>query len=190
MRDQTPTIQHGQQMTLAEFQQLPEATQPLELINGALIVSPTPKEPHQRTTNRIERLLEDLGPQGQMRHAPFDVYIGGHAVQPDVFWIGPDSRCVLQADGYWHGPPDLVVEILSPSTALRDRREKLAIYAEHGVREYWLVDPANLTLEVHIQQAETVPGSFAPAGVYGRGETFESGVLGATVPLDAVFGGA
>ena len=68
-------------------------------------------------------------------------------VQPDILFISNECREVI-ADNNISGAPDLVVEILSPSTADRDRELKLRLYARHGVREYWIVDPDERTVQV------------------------------------------
>ncbi len=76
-----------------------------------------------------------------------DVHLADHTVvQPDVLYVSPDRREILQ--DWIEGAPDLVVEVLSPSTARMDRVLKLNRYAEAGVREYWLVDPAARTVEL------------------------------------------
>jgi Uma2 family endonuclease len=101
-----------------------------------------------------------------------------NTVQPDVFWIsGANSLCKLGDDGYWYGAPDLVVEVLSPSTELRDRRDKFKLYQKFGVREYWLAHPVALYIEVFRLEN----GGFVPHGIFGQGESFISDVLGELV---------
>src|SRR5262245_39140678 len=114
------------QMTLEEFMALPESNLPIELINGELVVSPTPKNPHQQTVLATAIYLNSIVPGGTLVISPMDVHLDKKNVpQPDVFWAsGPDSKCKLGKDGYWHGAPDLVVEVLSPSTEKRDRGAK------------------------------------------------------------------
>src|SRR5687768_3772146 len=97
------------QMTAHEYKQLPETTQPTELINGEMIVSPTPKLTHQMISIRLSVLLSQLITTGMVISAPMDVYLDGlNAVQPDVFWVsGPDSLCKRGEDDYLYGAPDL-----------------------------------------------------------------------------------
>ncbi len=71
------------------------------------------------------------------------------------------------------GPPDLVVEVLSPSTADKDRRRKLAVYSQFGVQEYWIVDPETRTIELYRQTSEGLP----LARQFASGDTFESYLL-------------
>jgi Uma2 family endonuclease len=128
------------------FRQLPETMEPIELIDGEIIVRPSPVNKHQEiigdTYVFLSVLIRGHVIEGEVVVSLMDVWLGDHCVQPDVFWVsGPESRCQLGEDGYWYGAPDLVVEVLSPSTAYRDRGVKFRLYEEHGAREYWLIDP-------------------------------------------------
>ncbi len=93
---------------------------------------------------------------------------------------GADSRCRLGEDGCRYGAPDLVVEVLSPSTAHKDRGVKFDLYEKHGVREYWLLDPEGRYAEVYRRERER----FDRVGVFGPGQSWASGVLGG-VSIDA-----
>lgn len=168
-------------MTPAEFKQLGETTQPVEFINGETIVTPAPTDAHQSLILPIALLLKQLVPSGTLRVAPTDVWLDDNCVQPDVFWVsGADSSCRLGEDGYWYGAPDLVVEVISPSTAHKDRGVKFDLYENHGVREYWLVDPEGWYVEVYRREGER----FNRAGVFAAGQSWASGVLGG-VSIDA-----
>jgi Uma2 family endonuclease len=118
-------------MTVEEFKRLPETLQPTEYINGEFIQYPTPKNGHQRLLGELLFFLKSSVSWGEVRHLPMDVWLGEDCVQPDVFWVnGPESRCKLGDDGYWYGAPDLVVEVLLPSTAYRDRQTKFNLYQQ------------------------------------------------------------
>ncbi len=172
-------------MRLEEFKVLPESHQRIELIDGELIMSPTLKYSHQRLVFTIAKYINRVASQGETVVSPMDVYIGGEdSLQPDVFWVAPDSKCKLGDDDVWHGAPDLVVEILSPSTAKHDKIVKFDLYEKHGVREYWIVDPKNLFLEVYALEE----GKFSRRGVFGLGETFPSGTLNVDVDVNALLG--
>lgn len=169
-------------MTIEEFKALPETTQRMELIHGELIIqeygedemSAAPYDVHQKTITQLIIVIAQLITGGELRAAPSDVYIDGvNVVQPDVFWISADNTSCRLKDNYWHGAPDLVVEVLSKSTAQRDKGEKYDIYELNGVREYWIVDIAHATLEVYILKE----GRFHRYGVYGTQDTFESPVF-------------
>jgi len=162
-------------MTVEEFKQLPETNLPTELIDGELIVMPAPKDDHQKLILPIGSYLRQIVPGGEVRVAPTDVWLGEDCVQPDVFWVsGPESKCKLGEDGYGYGAPDLVVEVLSPSTAYRDRRTKFNLYQQHGVREYWLADPEGQYIEVYFLES----GNFVRQGAFGKVDSFISPVLG------------
>lgn len=166
-------------MTAREFMALPESSQPMELIHGELIVSPTPNNPHQTIVLSCAVFLKQNFSSGTTVISPMDVYLDvDTVVQPDVFWVsGENSLCKLNDDGYWHGAPDLVIEVLSPSTALRDRKAKFSLYEQYGVREYWLADPDAKFLEVYVRDGNR----FVRLGVFAQGDTFTSAVLGGAV---------
>jgi Uma2 family endonuclease len=103
--------------------------------------------------------------------------------QPDVIWIAPNSKCTI-GEKYLIGAPDLVVEVFSPSTALRDKTDKFRLYEKHGVREYWMLDAVAKYIEVW--QLEN--GKFVQKGVYGPGATFTPAVFpGETIDVAAIF---
>lgn len=173
-------------LTAAEFEQLPETNTPTELIAGEVIMTPAPKYAHQKTVFVLAKLIEQLGPGGITCIAPIDVYLDeANVVQPDVFWVGgEESRAQLGDDGYWHGAPDLVVEVLSPATARHDKREKFNLYEKHGTREYWLVEPEAEYIEVW----QLVEGRYRRQGIFGPENSFQSTVLGnQKVELSVVF---
>jgi Uma2 family endonuclease len=90
--------------------------------------------------------------------APTDVVLSPESVvQPDILFVSNERRGIIM-EANVSGAPDLVVEILSPSTAERDRELKLTLYARYGVREYWIVDPEDETVEVMELGAEGAAG--------------------------------
>ena len=172
-------------MTAAEFKQLPENGELIELLDGEIVMSPTPKYKHQRLIFPLARLLDQLTDRGTVVLSPMDVYLDNeNVVQPDVFWVsGPESLCQLGDDDYWHGAPDLVVEVLSPGTALRDKTVKFDLYEKHGVREYWLIDPDAQYIEVWRLES----GTFRRVGVFGPADKFESSVLSQIIEVSRLF---
>jgi len=173
-------------MTAAEFLQLPETNQPTELINGELNVSPSPLVRHQLSSARFFRLIDGLKPNGTLFYSPMDVYLDDENIpQPDLIWVAENSRCVI-GENRLEGPPDLIVEILSPGTAKVDRREKFQLYERFGVGEYWLVEPLGQYVEVY----RWADGHFVKQGIYGEGDSFISVALGGkTVALSGIFQG-
>lgn len=171
-------------MTAAEFFELPETNNIIELINGDLIVSPPPILDHQRLVFKFGKLIESLMPDGEVFIAPVAVYLDEDNVpEPDVVWVAANSRCIVTVKCL-EGPPDLIVEVLSPGTERRDRKDKFELYQKYGVREYWMADSQGQYIEVYRHEN----GIFVRQGVYGPDETFESAALGGkTVGLKGVF---
>ena len=173
----------GARLTLAEFEALPESILPTELIDGELVMSPAPIALHQMVSGEIHFLLRSAVASGRVLYAPMDVFLDErNVVQPDLFWVSPEHVDRLTERGL-HGAPDLAVEILSPGSVRRDRVTKHALYERFGVREYWLADPANRTLEAFTLH----DGRFQPLGIFEQGDAFTSPLLGLTIDLSALF---
>jgi Uma2 family endonuclease len=174
-------------MTREEYYQLPETNLISHLINGELIEMPSPDIEHQRTVRLLLKLFEKIMGEigGEAFVAPMDVEFDSENItQPDVFWIAPEGKCKPNAKNRLVGPPDLIVEVLSPSTARIDKTDKFLLYEKHGVREYWIVDPRRKFLEVWRLEAN----EYAFGGSYGVGETFASSVLNTmTIDPSSVF---
>jgi len=179
-------MQTRQQMTTAEFFELPEQSKPTELIYGELVVSPTPIPKHQNvmgnTYTVIRQISKTVG--GKVFAAPLEIYLDDRVIpQPDVMWIAANSKCIID-EKRLIGPPDLVVEIFSPGSVLYDRDDKFNIYQRYGVREYWMIDPTEEYVEVY----ELIDGKFVRQGIYGLGKQFTSHILGgATIEVDKIF---
>ncbi|RIK20680.1 MAG: hypothetical protein DCC53_09625 [Chloroflexi bacterium] len=104
------------QMTLEEFLNRPDTNLPMEYEDGEVIMLPMPTTRHQRISRKLTRVIEDMISSGEVFFAPLDVKLGGRVYQPDVFWVKAGSACVDRGS-HFDGPPDLVVEIASPSTS-------------------------------------------------------------------------
>jgi Uma2 family endonuclease len=149
-----------------------------ELLNGRVVVMPPAHYPH----GAVEHVLggavfvasEIAGGQGFGSSQGFELATGD-TVEPDVSWISAErwAEASAQPGEFLRVAPDLVIEVLSPSTAGRDRGEKRGIYEAAGVREYWLVDTARATITVFSAGTQGFDGG----RVHGRGETVRSGVL-------------
>jgi Uma2 family endonuclease len=173
-------------MTAKEFAELSESNQFVELLDGELIMSPTPVDHHQDAVFSIATVVKQLIPEGgKVKIAPLEVHFDEiNIAEPDVFCVLIGSLAKLGEDGYWYGAPDLVVEVLSPSTAKFDKGKKYNLYEHYGVREYWIADPVAKFVEVFV----LTEGKFARYGVFGLGETFVSPVLaGKVVVVDRLF---
>jgi Uma2 family endonuclease len=132
------------QITWHDVQQLPDDGKRREAIQGELYVTPAPSVRHQRVSRSLERALYpivlDTG-LGEVLHAPLGVEfpVSGEGVQPDIIVVSR-ARSGIVAESWIRGAPDIVIEILSPTTAHRDRGIKLQLYQRQGVAQYWIVD--------------------------------------------------
>jgi Uma2 family endonuclease len=138
-----------------------------ELIEGNLLVTPSPSPAHQRVSKRLHRQLETYFEGrsiGEVFFAPVDLILTVQDVfVPDLLVVA-DPRHVTKRG--IESPPLLVVEILSPSTSKVDRGVKSRRYAELGVKHYWIVDPERQRLECH----RLADGAFLPV-MDAEGET-------------------
>ncbi len=138
--------------TWEDVLRMPDDGNRYEFIGGRLYVTAAPVIRHQRISKRLEaalvRVLEDPG-HGEVFDAPCLVEFpgAGDRVQPDLLFVSDERREII-GEKQVLGAPDLVVEILSPSTAHRDRGIKLDLYARSGVRQYWIVDPVEDVVDV------------------------------------------
>jgi len=142
--------------TYEDYKSLPESeTKRYELLGGELVIVPSPSTSHQRISRRLEFILQAFVEErglGEVYDAPLDVVLGEgeerEVVQPDILYIS-EGRSGIIAEEEIRGAPDLIIEIISPATAERDRTYKKTLYARHGVKEYWIVDPEAKMVEVY-----------------------------------------
>jgi Uma2 family endonuclease len=119
--------------------------------------------------------------------APLDVVLDEQTVvQPDIFFVSRGStQCHLGADDRWYGAPDLCIEILSADIR-HDRVKKMALYAQFGVGEYWIVDPVGRYVEIH--RLEATSGRLVLHSDFADGEMLSTPSLpGLQIPLGEVF---
>jgi len=152
MKDMT---QAATKMTYEQYCLLPEDGKQYELIDGELFMTPAPKPKHQKTVGRLYEELSRFVRQnslGEVFVAPVDVLMDRYTVlQPDVLFIGAARLSIVGEDAI-EGAPDLVVEVLSPSTFYKDLRKKMTAYSQFGVQEYWIVDPETQTIELYARR--------------------------------------
>ena len=131
----------------------------------------------------LNAFVEEKG-LGDVVFAPFDVVLSrNNVLQPDLLFVSTEQQSII-TEANIQGAPALVVEVISPSTASRDRELKRRIYAEHGVSEYWLVDPDARTISVMSLQDK----DFREVGNYGVGEVLSSPTLeGLVLDLASIF---
>lgn len=130
-----------------------------ELLQGELVKKAVPSPLHQRIVRKILLVLENfrtaqnLG--GEVFTSPIDVFLDDeNAPQPDVLFIREENKQIITQDGIV-GAPDIAVEVVSPSSVIRDRITKMRVYAQFGVQEYWVIDVNNVTLEIYRNTAGT-----------------------------------
>ncbi len=131
-------------LTYEDYACFPDDGKRHELIDGEHYVTPAPLTKHQRVSVNLVSAIHHhchQTKQGQVFSAPTDViFTETDVVQPDVVFLAKDRDHLITRENI-QGAPDLIVEILSNSTRRRDERLKRNLYEQHGVKEYWIVDP-------------------------------------------------
>lgn len=174
-------------VSASDYFQLPdyENHDLIQLIDGEVVISIPPIPKHQALVGEVLFLFMTVARQvgGQAFTAPIEVYLDEDNVfEPDILYLRPDSACQV-GEKRLIGAPDLVVEVLSPSTAKFDRQEKYEAYQKHGVGEYWIVDPVHEIIEVWTLNN----GKFLRQGAYGIDDEFASRTLKLQVAVNSIF---
>lgn len=163
-------------LTADDLATFPDDGNRYEVIGGMLVVSPSPTARHQRILTQLVTWLNLHLIQtsaGEVFVAPFDVHLSiNDVVQPDLVVVLDEHRAVIEEKGVV-GTPDILVEVLSPSTSRSDRVWKAALYARSGVREYWIVDPVEETILVQSLNTD----HYVESGVFGRSDSLRSPLL-------------
>ena len=137
-------VEVSERVTAEEFFKYAPDDKKAELIDGVMIVSPPPLDAHERVQGFLYTLLRmfvEIFDLGEVRGSRTAVMLTeGHIFEPDILFIARDRLDIIEERGM-KGAPDLVIEILSASTAERDRGVKFHTYERAGVRELWLIDP-------------------------------------------------
>jgi Uma2 family endonuclease len=131
-------------LTVEDLECFPDDGNRYEILQGELLVSPAPSPKHGRLSVALIVALDQFISShggGEIFHAPVDVVLSPNdTVQPDVCFVSTTRRGIV-GERWIEGAPDLVVEIISPSSHQMDLVRKRALYAQAGVPEYWIVDP-------------------------------------------------
>jgi Uma2 family endonuclease len=168
------------------FLSLPESNLIIELSEGKLIMMSPATETHQRILRKLFLKIDTFVEAGQLgitRFAPMPVRLWpGKIREPDILFVLRQHSDRISE--HYYGPPDLVVEVLSPTTQHTDRVEKFHEYATAGISEYWIADPETETLEVFSLQDETYVLHLKA----GKGGKVNSRVLdGMVIAADEIF---
>lgn len=172
--------------TYEDYLLLPEDRR-YEIIGGDLFMTPSPKRAHQQVSRNLTTILWSYVKAhglGEVYEAPFDVLFGRHdVVQPDVLFVSRENISIVKENNI-QGAPDLIIEILSPSTAERDQDLKKKLYARHAVKEYWVVDPDTRKVTVYLWK----DNDYVKTGVFGEEDTWQPHLLpGLTITGKDVF---
>ena len=171
--------------TFRDYLLLPEQDR-RELIEGDFYVVPSPTFMHQAISRNIGVQLWEfvkLNSLGVVLWAPMDVVLDQeNVVQPDILFVANERRHFI-TEANISGAPDLVIEILSPGTADRDRELKLGLYAKFGVREYWIVDPD----ERSVQVMELGARGYDNISIYDTGTVSSTLLPGLPLSVDSIF---
>ena len=174
-------------LTYDDLLAIPEDNIRRDLINGALFVTPSPTVRHQRVVLRLGALLLAHADRhgGEAHAAPLDVYLSHTSVvEPDVLYLGPRHADRVD-EARIIGPPDLMIEVSSPSTRRHDLVRKRRLYEEHGVPEYWFVDLERDRIDAYRLDR----GGYGDPEIAGRGSRLASAaVAGFAVSVDEVLG--
>lgn len=169
---------------------MPESTDGTryEILDGVLVVSPSPATKHQRVLGNLYVMLRQALHDTRIAEvfmAPFDVVLSKTRVaEPDLLVIAAERRGMLEKRGVF-GAPDLVIEILSPSNTKHDQVTKRRMYARSGIREYWIVNPDAESVEVLSLIENGL--SYRQLGYYATGEMLASAEFEVALPVDKIF---
>jgi Uma2 family endonuclease len=177
--------------TSRDLEAFPDDGKRYEIIDGELYVSKQPQWRHQTVGGQVFMALQLWSLQtgaGEASLAPGVIFADDDDVAPDVVWASAERlKALLGAEGHLHGPPELVVEVLSPGShnESRDREAKMKLYSRRGVDEYWIVDWRANTVEVFRRAGEAL----VPVETLGLDATLTTPLLpGFAAPLAQIFG--
>jgi Uma2 family endonuclease len=144
-------------LTYEDYVLLPNDGKRYEILEGELSVTPAPSTKHQTASVNLLVLLSQYIKQrdlGKLFHAPIDLILESTSVlQPDLLFVSKARQQIITERAI-EGAPDLVVEILSPTTSRTDRVTKAQIYSRHSVPAYWIVDTEREAIEIYRLEAD------------------------------------
>ena len=151
-----PIVVEKKKYTYEDYLKTPKDKR-YELIDGELLMTPSPIPNHQRISGKLEFVVRKFVTEnnlGEVFYAPCDVYLDDeNVVQPDILFISKDRLNII-GDKNIQSAPNLVIEIISENSVYRDMVQKKRLYARFGVKEYWIVIPEEKEVEVYILKGE------------------------------------
>ncbi len=181
------TLAEKKKYTYEDFSKTPDDKR-YELIEGELIMTPSPNTRHQRILGRLfvqfSNYVNDKG-LGEVFVSPYDVHFDdGSVFEPDILFVSKD-RVNIIGEKNVQGAPDFVMEILSEGTAYRDTIQKKKLYARFGVKEFWIVAPDDKLVEVYVLKDK---GEYQLLKTYYEKDTIVSQVIsGLKIELQKIF---
>jgi Uma2 family endonuclease len=177
---------HGVRFLASDIWDAPDNGKKYEVIDGELYVSPAPVWKHQLQLNRLNKHVTtwvDDHHLGYVVTAPTGVVLDDeNGVEPDLLFISHERAHIISDRGV-EGAPDLIVEVLSPSTEARDRGLKLRRYATSGVPHYWILDTDGPRIEERVLGED----GYRLVGTFGPGEVFRPTIFpGLEIPMDDI----
>ena len=182
----TPVKVVRPRVSYADLERAPEDGRRYELYDGEVFVVPAPLPKHQVVQSTLTELFRAYARKhgGFAVSSPIDIVFSDYDVlQPDVIYFSPDRAHLVDLNRVIRHAPDLCVEVLSPSTASTDRDKKMQMFARYGVPAYWIVDPAEQSIEIYelgsagseLTLTATGADAVSPAGMPGL--TFTAGSM-------------
>lgn len=171
-----------------KYRNLPESMLRTELLDGILVQEPAPLIKHQRVLTHLHILLHNFfsqnDPDGVVFVSPVDVNLSENVIlQPDLVYVSGHRQGII-AEHCITGAPDLVIEIISPSSVRRDRIEKFNIYQRYSISHFWLVDIMDEFVEVYSLNKE---GCYLRTGTAAEGELSIPGFSDLTIDLSTMW---
>lgn len=170
----TPALKFADRISFEDFLATVDEGTHAEWVDGEVVAVSPANDQHQDIAGFLYALLRLYAEErrlGKVRDAPFQMKLSRSGREPDVLFVARENLGRLRRT-HLDGPADLVVEVISPDSVERDRRDKFQEYQRDGVREYWLVDPARERAAVYVLNAD---------GLYGAADSGDPPRLRSTV---------
>lgn len=170
----------------ADFYNTVTPSEKAEFINGNIVLHSPVRLRHNRYGKLLLSLLDAHVRRNGLGYVGYEkllISLTRNDYEPDICFFGREKSADFTPDQRRFPAPDFIVEILSPSTAANDRGIKFVDYAAHGVTEYWLIDPANETVEQYLLHE----GSYQLSHKLSGGTISSNVVADFLIPVRAIF---